>query len=74
MSHSLRSSKADSIANSKLNSNSNSNNNYSYIGVDVSKDKLDIFISVTNQFLTIFNNKTNINKFIKSHLSKISNP
>jgi len=66
MSHSLKSSKADSISNLS----SNSNNNHSYIGVDVAKDKLDIFISDTGQFLTIPNNKTNINKFIKSHLSK----
>ena len=70
MSHSLKSSKADSISNFS----SNSNNNHSYIGVDVAKDKLDIFISDTNQFLTIPNNKTNINKFIKSHFSKLSNP
>lgn len=47
---------------------------YSYIGVDISKDKLDIFIHDTNQFITISNNKTSINKFIKSCLSKISNP
>jgi len=74
MSHSLKSSKADSISNFSSNFNSNSNNNYSYIGVDVAKDKLDIFISDTGQFLTIPNNKTNINKFIKSHLSKVSTP
>lgn len=70
MSYSLKSSKANITSNSR----SNSNNNCSYIGVDVAKDKLDIFISDTNQFLTIPNNKTNINKFIKSYLSKILNP
>lgn len=56
-------------------SNIDSNNcNYSYIGVDVAKDKLDIFISSNNQFLTIPNNKTNINKFIKSYLVNLDKP
>jgi hypothetical protein len=41
MSHSLKSSKADSISNSNLTSNSNSNNNYRYIGVDVAKESGD---------------------------------
>ena len=47
---------------------------YSYIGVDVSKDKLDIFIYDKDQYFTIPNNKSSINKFIKSsHLKNLDN-
>ena len=47
-------------------------NNYSYIGIDISKDKLDIFISEKNQYLTIKNSKSDINKFLKSsHLKNL---
>lgn len=47
---------------------------YSYVGVDVAKDKLDFFISNTNQAITVINNKTAINNFVKSHLLKLTNP
>jgi len=43
---------------------------YSYIGVDISKDKLDLFILEKNQHITIPNSKAGINKFIKSNYLK----
>lgn len=62
-----------SLKSSNVNSSSN-HNSYNYIGVDVAKDKLDIFIYDTNKFITITNNKSAINKFIKSYLVKLDNP
>jgi transposase len=72
MSSSLKSRKSISSTN---NNNINSDlSAYSYVGVDISKDKLDFFISDNSQFITICNSKISIDKFIKSHLSKLDNP
>jgi transposase len=76
MSSSLKSRKSISSANNH-NNNNNSDSDiraYSYVGVDISKDKLDFFISDNSQFITISNSKIAIEKFIKSHLFKLGNP
>jgi transposase len=52
----------------------NPNNSNSYVGVDISKDKLDFFISDNSRFITISNSKIAIEKFIKSDLLKLDNP
>jgi transposase len=64
------------MSSSLKSSNINSPNicSHSYIGVDVAKSKLDIFISDTGEFLTIANSKASINKFIKSHILTLDNP
>lgn len=62
-----------SLKSSSVNSSSN-HNSYNYIGVDGAKDKFDIFIYDTNQFITITNNKSAINKLVKPYLIKLDNP
>jgi transposase len=64
------------MSSSLKSSNINSSNicSRSYVGVDVAKSKLDIFISDTGEFFTITNSKAGINKFIKSHLLNLNNP
>lgn len=59
---------------SSLKSSGIDSNIYDYVGVDVAKDKLDIFISRNNKFITIANTKSEITKFIKQTLSFLDNP
>jgi transposase len=76
MSSLLKSRKSISSNNNHTNSNNLNSDfpSYSYVGVDISKDKLDFFISDDSRFITISNSKLAIEKFIKSHLLKLDNP